>query len=554
MKLLACAAVLFLAVCARAGTIDAPSASVPPLGRAAALTAAAPDLGAGAAYLGDPAARLWMDAHRPDAASGLTARALSFEDWRQTLAGFDNPRKLREALLAPGREELARNPERTLALTGHDGDRAVLEKALLEWRTLEEPVARRIGDSGVTELEWMTWPLEKRLNAAHTFAQKYADQLLSGAETAADYAAASQEALRVLGPLSLDEAELLARTRRFEQEQRVVGAVSEAEREAAGFSAPAAEPEAPATLGLSAEQRVRLATKLHAELLRQLRAAPAGCDLADFYRRSSLILQFSPAGREVMGQYDPHEGAVLLGEASLVETLAALGRRPLELLDDEHALRELAMALSPLLVHEATHQRQFEDAADRGLTVNDALRFYNLDWEHEALTAQTAYVESRRRSDPEFAALVERMKGSDALDAILPWDELLRHPDAFADFLRGHYRRMPTVEGGAARLVARGILVKARVASDAQALGAELARRRRLPAPERALLERDGDKDPVELGLASLPGIATSRLRLLKREFDDLCRDVTATALSLMQLTRQRLADARARLDAAVKP
>lgn len=549
---------------AHAAVEELPSSTLP-LSHAAALSAPVPDLQAGAAYLADPVAQQWLSENRPDIAPHLTARALAIEDWRQTLTGFDRPRRLRDALLGRTREELAANPELAVAVAAKSGaDASLVANAILDWTTLPRPLAERARAEGLNEAAWSRLDLKQRYAISRLLAQNYAREKLAAPPSAAAYAKAYEDVLRVWGPLMTD-AELDEHSRRLTQAQHAASAIAAAERQAGSFAGSRlAMPEAglpftgelesaPKRLPFTDDERSRVSTKLQAALVDQLRGSAAAAETARFYSAHPLAVEVLPMGRAGLGSYEPTTGKVGFSEEGLVDALEALGRDPRSLLDDGETVEELAMALSPILVHEAAHQKQFEDALDRGLSRNEALRLYNHGWEHEAFTVQSTYLESRRRNDPRFAALVARMEMKPALNDLLPWREQVTDPARFASDLRSQYRRLPTFEGAVAARIRAAIERQPLYSGLLPAIARELTRRRGLPVAERVRLEKEGDAEPLSIGADSLSGVTTSELRRLSRALPRAAAHAAEEGLGMIARSRAAIARAQARLDEALR-
>lgn len=505
---------------------EAGAARAVPLSYALILNSPAPALGAGAAFLADPAAQSWFAANRPEQFPVLVRGALGLKDWEQVLTSYQDPRQLREAILARQESPVATDPalllrmvERTPALAAH---RPLYEEAVLDWSLFSDETRAALAAAGAPEKVWTGLPLPDRYETLRRVFQQLAGTLITVGPEDPRFAAQYDNALRRVGAVMTDEeleGHLAAVARAKSSATKIAGAL-------AGETRAEDSPE-PAYDLSPAETRAVLA-RLRPAILGLVRGTPSGdAILADV--SGGLGLAIGRTDRDgALATYREDSSSIVLGGKQLAGLLAALGRAPRDLLTDDEALADAAVLYSHLFVHEATHHRQ--ELWAKRLPEGARRLAYNHSSEIEANNAQARFLREKRAADPAFAAREARLRDVwGMVAAVMRQPEgLASDPAALSSWLTTGYRHVPTLARSSARLIGYGLLADARDAGIASRIDVELARRSRLSAAERRELGRE-DRDASD-GFESL---ATGELRRLRASLRGQARAMVEAAAAL---------------------
>lgn len=490
-----------------AGAMGAAAAapSALPLSYALILTSPAPSLTAGSAFLADPAAQSWFAANRPEQFPALVRGALGLKDWEQTLTSYDDPRKLREAILSRPESPIGTDPARLLRLV--DGapkladKRTLIQEAVLDWSTLPSESRAALAAAGDPEDAWSAMTLPVRYETLRRVLQEQAGTLITAQPGDPAFAAQYEEALRRVGAVMSDE-ELAGHLKAIESAKRTAEALG---AETAADNAP--EPQYDLT---PAETKALLA-RLSPAILNTVRGTPSGDALLAEVAGTLGVSIGATTRDDALATYHPESSSIVLGGKQLAELMSALGRTPRSLLTDDAALADAAVLYSHLYVHEATHSRQERWSAR--LPSGARRLAYNHESEVEANDAQAKFLREKRAVDPAFAARETRLRDVwGIVAAVMRQPEALASdPAAMSSWLADGYRHVPTLARSSARLISYGLLADHRDEGIARRVDVELARRSRLPVAQRLDLGRE-DRDAS----AGFESLATGELRRLR--------------------------------------
>ena len=507
---------------------EAGSVHALPLSYALILNSPAPALGAGSAFLADPAAQSWFAANRPEQFPALVRGALGLKDWEQVLTSYDDPRLLREAILSRQESPVATDPALLLRMVDRApalaANRHLYEEAVLDWSTFPVETRAALTAAGSAENVWTALALPDRYETLRRVFQTLAGKLITVEPEDPRFAAQYENALRRVGAVMTDE-ELEGH---LEAVARVKSAAAKTAAALAGEARAEDAPEPSYDLS-SAETRALLA-RLRPAILGLLRGTPSGeALLAE--GAGGLGLSIGQTDRDgALATYHEDSSSIVLGGKQLAELTAALGRSPRDLLTDDEALADAAVLYSHLFVHEATHHRQ-ETWAKR-LPAGARRLAYNHSSEIEANNAQAKFLREKRAADPAFAARETRLRDVwGMVAAVMRQPEgLASDPAAMSSWLANGYRHVPTLARSSARLIGYGLLAEVRDAGLANRIDVELARRSRLTVAQRMELGRE-DRD----GADGFESLATGELRRLRVSLRGRARAMIAAAAALAE-------------------
>lgn len=551
-----------------------------PLRYALTLNAAAPQLAAGGAFLADEQAQAWYRENRREAFPTLVARALAMNDWEQVLTAYEDPRLLREALLARADSSIGSRPAALLALVDRTPalaeKRRLFEMAVLDWSLFGPETLAAVAEAGISQESWERASLAERFEAMRGVYRRLAQAMIAVTPGHSDYAAQFKRALQRVEPLLSNEeivshAAMLGRAQRLAKDlKRARAAVDRADAAAARllllaetskdigqveavlgklFPSLGLAPEAPPAearhYDLSSAETQALADRLLKATVRLMRGTRVGDALLDELNGSGVTAGIAPRGdHTTIAHFEPETGRIVASGRALVKFAAALGRRPRDLLSDDEAVTDLAVVYSHIFVHETTHYRQHQRAK---AAVGDASgQTYSQEWEMEAVAAQAAFLKEKRAADPAFAEREVRLVAQSG-----PLGQTMAMPEALAgdrarmrSWLQGGYSRVPTMMRVGARLIAAGIQADANSISQADYLNRELARRSRLPAAERRELEAKGLRgEALYSGTVRVEQAATGELRRLRAYLLGRAEAMVATVAELIKSSRTALED-----------
>lgn len=502
-------------------------------------------LSAGRDFFADTAAHSWLQTNRPGYFAVTVRNALAMQDWETVLNLHDDPRLLREAILARGNTLYAQEPQILLELVDRTPElrarRGLFEAALLDWSRITPETRASLAAEQLDEAAWGALPLMQRYEALRQILSTKVERSITTQPGHPDHARQLAEAYQNLTQLMTDE-ELKRLKQSLEQARRLAKGASRAAALAqAGAAALGAEQEDTLTPPSAADMQAviealapRLAnalagTKLGEELLGQLRRD--GVELA--------LLDGDVDGP--VATYDSDQNAIVIHAPVLRRVIAELGRDPSSIAKDGAALDDMAALYAGVIVHEAVHHRQAKQSHQLSIHWSQT---YGLHSELEAEAAAAAYLREKSAADPAFAALRTRFRSlGGVIGRVAAQETRNRKPAVMRHWLATKYHQVPTVERVGANLIDTALARdrSGELTPWTGAVEAELARRRALPAVARVRLERDG---LPYAGANDLRALKTSHLRFLRRTLEDQAAQMLQTFLAL----RRQWADSMSRL------
>lgn len=242
-----------------------------------------------------------------------------------------------------------------------------------------------------------------------------------------------------------------------------------------------------ASEALTPDQRSVLETTLRHSLLRSIAGTTAGDELNAFYRDTPMNIRIVAGSPSTLGWYDGGDD-IMLNQRLIEEFVRTQGRTAMDLTTDPALLQRMTWLLAPLFVHEATHHRQ--DSWARGQDIPAPAMQQK---EREAHVTDTLFFMEMGQRNPEFLAFMRASAPTSMLadESVRKADRMHRH--GLATFRQGidafHYADLLSLEGHAwcAHRWHRNAVAD---------LDAELQRRRDLPAPQQAELQRGPETPP----------------------------------------------------------
>lgn len=467
-----------------ASAAGAAAAAPHPLSLAANLTGPAPTLAAAAAFLAAPAAQAWLMTNRPQAYAPTVARALRLDDWRRTLTAHDDPRLLREAVLARADDQVGSSPAALMGLVDRApalaANRRLYAIAALEWDALSPTTRTELEAQGHEAGAWKTMNLPERYDAVRQALGALAARMITAAPGTPEYAA-QYEAAAARARSVMSDDEIAARAAELARAHSVAQALARAEAASSAAGGVAAEllsqarsaedldeasarvDAALAALGqapttregalvpeLTPEEDARLSALMSDSLTQELSGTPIGRETLAALRENPATVAVGPTLPGVAARYTPSRGAVTIGERELSAFAAAFDRDPRALLTDPRLRSDAALFFAPYFVHEVQHHRQFVWSRAHGLN-----GVYSQEWEQEAYAAQAAFIRQKRAQSPRLDALQRRLAERLphlAAELNLP-EDMDRDPAAHGLWLARTYRTIPTASRSAARLI-----------------------------------------------------------------------------------------------------
>lgn len=397
------------------------------------------DPAASAAFLNNDDAQAALKAQDADLYAQVFARAAEIKDISDLVHGLPSPSGYRQGLELRDGCVFCQSPTRLLAWAGEtfpDLDaprRAALRKAVLEWDALSPELRSWLGARGSSAGSWSGLGLKERHAAIKPWVDAQVDALMNENPSGS----AEGRALFDRGNALNDYMPRIQQTLLWERLTKTRSAVQGLEKAQARLAAggdPAlkallAQAQSADTLetrltllsrifdGLGtpdtavldsapprpgqvfdAASRRSLADLLKSGLMREISGTWAGDELSELYRHTTLDLRIGVIDATSIGQYQPG-GAITFNESFIQRFLKAKGRDIRDLSRDADLLRTLTIELTPLFVHEATHQRQFQWAEDSH--VNEV---GSQNVEVEAMQTETVFIMEKSMRDPSFLA------------------------------------------------------------------------------------------------------------------------------------------------------
>lgn len=225
-------------------------------------------------------------------------------------------------------------------------------------------------------------------------------------------------------------------------------------------------------------ERQAISAGLKTALLAEIAGTRAGDKTLDFYKRPGNALSVSlTSAPGIFGKFSQETGEIVFGEESIRQWLSAGGYNEKNLLSSPAAIKELAAFLSPVLVHEAVHQRQTAWAE-----AGKMKKIYPQEYEIEAASTEALYIIEKIRKDRDFAAMLASAASGYNKEKAQRGDSFFKDPREFKRSIQdSYYPDLPSFETYASNILLR-----------ADELSAEIKRREKLPQKEQDRFEKMG--------------------------------------------------------------
>jgi hypothetical protein len=401
------------------------------------------DPSAGNLFLADDAAQARLKASDPALYKQVFAKAAEMKDIGAIIQGEPSASAYRQGFLIRDGCDFCQTPSKLLEWTDEtfplldDKRRAALRTSLLEWNTLDPELTAWLGTQGLGADSWKSVGLTARQAAIKPWADgQVAELMRANPGGFNELSALHDRAMRLDDILPREQGTLL--WDRLIQARSAVRGLDDARKrlEASGDPAlkallaqardagdletrltllgrifdglgapnPAVLAAAPPRAGqvFDADARRSVADLLKSGIMREVAGTWAGADLAAFYANHTLDLRVGvPTSPTAIGQYHPG-GEMVFNEEYIQRFLKTKGRDIRDLSTDPALLRSLTVELTPLFVHESTHQRQFQWASD-----NHIHEIGSQNIEVEAMETEALFVAEKSLRDPSFLALLK---------------------------------------------------------------------------------------------------------------------------------------------------
>lgn len=257
---------------------------------------------------------------------------------------------------------------------------------------------------------------------------------------------------------------------------------------------------------LSAQNNDLIAGMLRTSLPNEVKGSAPGDRVAAFYAGGNKLDLVIESCQGCHAKYEPSTGRIVVDSELVQQYLRANNISPDALVKDKAAMAGLTKYISPIFVHEATHQMQHKWAADAGI-----YKPYTQEDEIEALSMEALHTTQKKASDPRFRSIFLTMGKSApyAQQRIEVSKRFEGNQKEFGDFVRQqYYYGVPSFEAASSQVLT--------------AVSGELERRRTL--------------SPAEIGDIESYGKSLAEVRQMSaQEIADSVGDIKSLALRKIQ-------------------
>jgi len=498
-----------------------------------------------ARFLADSAAQAELRKSDETAYLSLFRKAAELKDVADVLRTHDFTSSLREALLARQDSSLCSEPNRLLAWAARYNlavNPTALKAAVYDWDALSEVQRAWVIRRGGPPKVWGGLSLGARHAVLLEWAQSIQERITKTVpKSREEYDRLKVEANEISS--ILDGLTRRQMTRRLEQAQEAVSALEEVKKRLAvlqdpalqglleeaqssgdlagmmsrlgrvfdrlGVAKPAFDAARPAgeDQKFSDKERFLLAKLLSGGLMKQLEGTDVGEDLQTYYSRHPLKVSVHEMDQYI-ALYDSEKNEMTFNEIYVLDVLKARrGSIQGLLAGRDGVLDSLVMQLSPVFVHEATHQMQFSWTQEKGMPVE-----YGQPLEIEAYQNEALFMIDKSRCNERYRKFMEDAQESSTLarEAVGLAERFQRDPAYFRSVIvTSYYPEKFSPEGAAWSVMDFS-------ASNVSDFEGELKRRAALPTREQEALRRGGNFTPggmsSEQWQKELKAVATSAL------------------------------------------
>ncbi len=297
------------------------------------------------------------------------------------------------------------------------------------------------------------------------------------------------------------EEQMLELGRMFDKNEARTGKVAERNLDANRPSRP--------DENLSAQNNDLITGMLRSSLVGEVRGTAPGDKIAAFYGSGAKLNLAIETCQGCHAKYEPSTGRIVIDSELVQQYLRANNMTADQLVKSKEGMAGLTKYVSPIFVHEATHQMQHAWADKAGI-----YKPYSQEDEIEALSMEGLYTSQKRKADGRYASMFRTMAKSStyASQRVEVSKKFEGNQKEFGDFVRQqYYYGVPSFEASSSTVLS--------------AASAELERRRGLTTAEVAEIDNYG-KDLSEVRSMSAQEIADSvadiKTLALRKIQDDL--------------------------------
>jgi len=227
---------------------------------------------------------------------------------------------------------------------------------------------------------------------------------------------------------------------------------------------------------LSFQNNRLLAGMLQTAVVREVKGTASGDKVLAFYAAGNKLAIAIESCQGCYAKYEPSTGNIVLDSEMIQQYLRVNNLTADNLLRDQAAIASLAKYVSPMFVHEASHQMQHGWADKAGV-----YKPYVQEDEIESNSMEALYTIEKLKKDARFKDLFSKMRGVStyAGQRLALAQRFNRSPDNFGENIRQlYYYGLPSFDGASSQILS--------------AISSELDRRKKLDASELNELERSG--------------------------------------------------------------
>ena len=260
---------------------------------------------------------------------------------------------------------------------------------------------------------------------------------------------------------------------------------------------------------LSSQNNELITGMLRSSLVGETKGTAPGDKIAAFYAGGAKLDLAIETCQGCHAKYEPSSGRIIIDSELVQQYLRANNISADALVKDKAAMAGLTKYVSPIFVHEATHQMQHDWAAKAGI-----YKPYSQEDEIEAASMEGMYTAQKKSSDPRFRFIFVTMGKSStyAQQRVEVSKRFEGNQKEFGDFVRQqYYYGVPSFDAAASQVLT--------------AVSSELDRRKTLSPAEIDDIELDG-KELKEVRQMSSMELADSvggiKAMALRKIQDDL--------------------------------
>lgn len=587
--------------------VRAVAASVAPASASAAAASASPllyrvqlergDAAAASRFIADTPALSWYAQNRPADLAPMLMAAHQTLDIRAAAAYSSDPVLLRRALLARSDSPLFAAPQQVMDAVGHDPSLSpaapAFAEAMLEWDGLKENQRAALSRKGMDAARWSAASLKMRLGMMRTlYAAMWTARSQGLAPGSPEYLSLLDSYLTTAGPFFTQrgEAELAEHRERVAKlhaklaearariapfaDERLSGMVEDIaragdlgkaeaalsalfdrlagpDRDAAPRAAAPAEGAARPALS-QADFLAQVAAGLPALMLRAVKGTEAAAMLESLDAgpvKTKVVVGKSAAGSSA--HYSQLQDEIVLNQTHLDAFLRWQGLTPEQFLASPGAQTRFAVLVAPVFVHEATHRRQALASDRKGIDRKTRGYLYSQSDEEESFMAQGLVARRLLKHESVREFLTEAATANKEMNELVQhWGMSQAQPKAIAAHVRKHYEGTAGEHTARSRAVSYARVDHEKLAPYRADIAAELARRNRAPAVDRAAFARL----PVPQSGAPLSAYPTRALRQFARRADPTAHEGLIRFYGYLDGLKQARSALAAALTPPVKP